>query len=228
MWTQMWRAQTHDAATHFVSRSAVTPVVNSVSGHITDMHLIGFFVCLWNFLGKWPWTGGHGHLMGIGRRLRGEGGEGLEGPIAFGSSAKSSRWVATFLSAYFAQIFVCICMFAYCVFVYFCICRFLTRQWWGCHGVWLRRFFSCNLAQRLRQTTDAIKKKLKIKKNKFKKFKKISHKNDGRRPMQLKRRAHNSRNPCLGSVCFVSESNWCMRFGQFLPWDWTFKSPRHP
>ena len=38
-------APTHDANTHFVSRSSVT-VVNSVSGHVTAMHLIGFlFVC---------------------------------------------------------------------------------------------------------------------------------------------------------------------------------------
>ena len=34
-------APTHDANTHFVSRSSVT-VVNSVSGHVTALHSIGF------------------------------------------------------------------------------------------------------------------------------------------------------------------------------------------
>ena len=69
-------APTHDANTHFVSRSSVT-VVNSVSGHVTAMLLIVFLLVAFldSFL---PWPGGHGQLMGIGRRLRGWGrGEGV-------------------------------------------------------------------------------------------------------------------------------------------------------
>ena len=75
----------------FISFPAMT-MMNSVSGHINVMHLIVFCGILNNKDDL-----GHGQFMGIGRRLRGWGEVGWKGPIAFGSSARSSRWVAATL-----------------------------------------------------------------------------------------------------------------------------------
>ena len=108
----LWMVPTFDANTHFVSRSSVT-VVNSVSGHVTAMHSIGFlFVAfLDSFLTlarrSWSVNGYRKEVKRLGER------GGRVRLLLAAQQGCHCGWLRNFLSPNIAQIFVCICVFVF-------------------------------------------------------------------------------------------------------------------